>query len=46
MSAAEIQDKLFKQRQETGISYLAIQGEDHERVEQFADEVVKPLAES
>ena len=41
---SEVQDKLAKQREETGISYIVIQGDDFERVEQFAAEVVKPLS--
>ena len=43
-SAAEIQDKLAKQREQTGINYIVIQGENFETVEQFAEEVVKPLS--
>jgi probable F420-dependent oxidoreductase len=42
-SKAEIQDRLLKQREETGISYIVIQGGDNERVDRFAEEIVKPL---
>ncbi len=43
-SAAEIRDRLEKQREETGISYVVIQGGDVERVERFGQDVVGPLA--
>jgi probable F420-dependent oxidoreductase len=43
-SPAEIQDRLLKQRDETGISYIVIQGGDDERVERFAEEIMRPLA--
>lgn len=42
-SPAEIQDRLLKQRDETGISYIVIQGGDDERVERFAEEIMRPL---
>jgi len=42
-SAAEIQDRLVKRRDETGISYIVIQGREMEQIERFADEVMKPL---
>ena len=42
-TASEIQDRLQKQREETGISYIVIQGEDFEVVERFAEEIVAPL---
>jgi alkanesulfonate monooxygenase SsuD/methylene tetrahydromethanopterin reductase-like flavin-dependent oxidoreductase (luciferase family) len=41
-SAAEIQDQLVKRREETGISYVVIQGGDPALVEQFAEHVVSP----
>jgi probable F420-dependent oxidoreductase len=40
---SEIQDRLLKQRDETGISYIVIQGGDDERVERFAEEIMRPL---
>ncbi len=43
-SGAEIRDRLQKQREATGISYVVIQGDDLARVEQFAEEIVAPLA--
>jgi probable F420-dependent oxidoreductase len=42
-SPAEIQDRLLKQRDETGISYIVIQGGDDERVARFAEEIMRPL---
>ena len=42
-SAAEIQDRIAKRREQTGISYLVIQGADMEQVERFATEVMAPL---
>jgi len=42
-TAAEIQDRLAKRRDETGISYVVIQGRDMEQVERFAEEVMRPL---
>ncbi len=42
--ASEIQDRLLKQREETGISYVVVQGERPELVESFAEAVVAPLA--
>ncbi len=42
-SGAEIRDRLHKQRETTGISYVVIQGGDAERVERFAEEIVAPL---
>jgi alkanesulfonate monooxygenase SsuD/methylene tetrahydromethanopterin reductase-like flavin-dependent oxidoreductase (luciferase family) len=44
-SGAEIRDRLEKQRQETGISYVVIQGHDPDLLERFAAEVVEPLAD-
>ena len=43
-SGAEIRDRLRKQRETTGISYVVIQGGDAERVERFAEEIVAPLS--
>jgi len=43
-SASEIQDRLMKQREETGISYVVIQDLPGEGLEAFAEGVVKPLA--
>jgi probable F420-dependent oxidoreductase len=42
-SAAELQDRIAKRREQTGISYLVIQGGDMEQVERFAAEVMGPL---
>ncbi len=42
-SAAEIRDRLEKRREETGISYVVIQGSS-DALESFAEEVVAPLA--
>jgi probable F420-dependent oxidoreductase len=42
-SAAEIQDRIAKRREQTGISYLVIQGGEMEQVERFAAEVMAPL---
>jgi alkanesulfonate monooxygenase SsuD/methylene tetrahydromethanopterin reductase-like flavin-dependent oxidoreductase (luciferase family) len=42
--ASEIRDRLEKQREETGISYIVIQGQNWDLVEQFAESVVAPLA--
>jgi len=42
-SATEIRDKLEKQREQTGISYIVIQGDDVERIERFAEAIVQPL---
>jgi probable F420-dependent oxidoreductase len=43
-SGSEICDRLERQRKETGISYVVIQGGDFELVERFAEEVVAPLS--
>lgn len=40
---AELRDRLERQREETGISYVVIQGGDVGLVERFAEEVVAPL---
>jgi probable F420-dependent oxidoreductase len=42
-SPSEIRDGLQKRREETGISYVVIQGEDFGAVEKFAEEIVTPL---
>ncbi|MCZ6464910.1 MAG: TIGR03621 family F420-dependent LLM class oxidoreductase [Proteobacteria bacterium] len=42
-SGAEIQDRLQRRREETGISYVCIQGRDPDLLEQFAEQVVAPL---
>jgi len=42
-SPTEIRDKLEKQRERTGISYIVIQGDDVERIERFAEAIVQPL---
>jgi probable F420-dependent oxidoreductase len=42
-SSSEIRDRLGKRREETGISYVVVQGSDPEQLEQFAEEVVAPL---
>ena len=42
-SASEIQDRLVKQREETGISYVVVQGARPEVIESFAEGVVAPL---
>jgi len=43
-SAGEVRDRLMKRREETGISYIVIQGRDEAALEQFAEAVVAPLA--
>jgi probable F420-dependent oxidoreductase len=43
-SGTEICDRLQKRREETGISYVVIQGGDPANVERFAEAVVAPLA--
>jgi probable F420-dependent oxidoreductase len=42
-SAAEIQDRLARRREQTGIGYVVIQGREMESVERFAAEVMRPL---
>ncbi len=42
-SAQEIRERLARQREETGISYLVIQGGDEAALENFAKEIVQPL---
>ena len=41
----EIQDRLAKRREQTGISYVVIQGAEMEQVERFAAEVMAPLGQ-
>jgi alkanesulfonate monooxygenase SsuD/methylene tetrahydromethanopterin reductase-like flavin-dependent oxidoreductase (luciferase family) len=43
-SGSEIRERLEKRREETGISYMVTQGDDMTVVEQFAEQVVAPLA--
>jgi probable F420-dependent oxidoreductase len=43
-SASEIRERLEKRREETGISYIVIQGGDDAVLEAFAKEIVEPLA--
>jgi probable F420-dependent oxidoreductase len=43
-SAAEIRDRLVARREQTGISYIVIQGKDEAALETFARGVVEPLA--
>ncbi len=42
-SGSEICDRLAKRREETGISYIVIQGGDRANVERFAEAVIAPL---
>jgi probable F420-dependent oxidoreductase len=42
--AAEIRDRLEQRREETGLSYVVIQGGDPATLERFAEGVVTPLA--
>ena len=44
-SAGEIRDRLQKRREETGISYVVIQGGDEALLERFAKEIVQPLTQ-
>ncbi|MEN8184637.1 MAG: TIGR03621 family F420-dependent LLM class oxidoreductase [Myxococcota bacterium] len=43
-SASEIRERLEKRREQTGISYVVIQGDDPDRLERFAEGVVGPLS--
>ena len=43
-SAGEIRERLQKRREQTGISYVVIQGGELEQLERFAAEIVAPLA--
>lgn len=42
-SAAEIRERLEQRREQTGISYVVIQGRDDAMLEQFAEQIVAPL---
>jgi probable F420-dependent oxidoreductase len=42
-SASEIRERLERRREETGISYIVIQGGDEAVLETFAKEIVEPL---
>ena len=44
-SSAELCDRLQKRREETGISYVVIQGGGKEVIEGFAEAVIEPLSE-
>ncbi|RIK94560.1 MAG: LLM class F420-dependent oxidoreductase [Proteobacteria bacterium] len=41
--ASEIQDRLARRREETGLSYIVVQGRDVEQLQRFAEEVMRPL---
>jgi probable F420-dependent oxidoreductase len=43
-SAQEIRDRLEQRREQLGISYVVIQGKDRDVMEQFARDVLEPLA--
>jgi hypothetical protein len=43
-SAAELQDRLQRRREQTGISYVVVQGGKLDALEAFAEAVVAPLA--
>jgi len=43
-SASEIRETLQKRREETGISYVVVQGGDQALLESFAKEIVQPLS--
>jgi hypothetical protein len=43
-SASEIRERLERRREETGISYIVIQGGDRAVLESFAKEIAEPLA--
>jgi len=45
-SASEIRDRLEKQRESAGISYIVVQGQDEALLERFAKDIVEPLAGS
>ena len=42
-SGSELRDRLEKQREDTGISYIVIQGGDPAVLESFAETIVEPL---
>jgi alkanesulfonate monooxygenase SsuD/methylene tetrahydromethanopterin reductase-like flavin-dependent oxidoreductase (luciferase family) len=43
-SATEVRDRLEARREQTGISYIVIQGRDEALLERFAEAVVAPLS--
>ena len=43
-SAAELRDRLQRRREQTGISYVVVQGGKLDALETFAEAVVAPLA--
>ena len=43
-SATELRDRLERRREQTGISYVVVQGGKPEALEKFAEAVVAPLA--
>jgi alkanesulfonate monooxygenase SsuD/methylene tetrahydromethanopterin reductase-like flavin-dependent oxidoreductase (luciferase family) len=43
-SPNEIRERLELRREQTGIHYIVIQGDDPKRLEQFAEAIVAPLA--
>jgi probable F420-dependent oxidoreductase len=43
-SAAELRERLQRRREQTGISYVVVQGGNPEALETFAEAVVEPLA--
>ena len=43
-SGSQLRDTLQLRREQTGISYVVIQGQDPAQIEQFAKEIVGPLA--
>lgn len=43
-SPAELRERLEKRREQTGISYVVINGRDWDAVERYAEAVVQPLA--
>ena len=40
----ELRDTLQRRREQTGISYVVIQGQDPAQLERFAKEVIEPLS--
>jgi probable F420-dependent oxidoreductase len=43
-SGSELRDTLQRRREQTGISYIVIQGQDPAQLERFAKDIVEPLA--
>lgn len=43
-SGAQLRDTLRQRREQTGISYIVVQGADPAQLERFAKEIVEPLA--